>query len=157
MIDNRACTDRCSPGDHVCENKCNDSKERGEIVHVVVKNVEYFRENTLERKVEMRGARPRRRVLSQMKRSAMIKGAVKMLMILVCVSATTGSVTWRAMQALRSYLTERNGPTMIGIGERKYVKYYSFTIPPGVESTVIVELYRTNGDQFCSSRERRTG
>ena len=55
VIDNRACTDQCSPGDHICfENKCNDSKARGEIVYVVVKNVEYFRENTLNGKLRAR-------------------------------------------------------------------------------------------------------
>ena len=37
--------------------------------------------------------------------------------------------------------------------------YYSFEVPPtpvGSESTIIVELNRLFGDQFCLSRERRT-
>jgi len=157
VIDNRACTDRCSPGDHVCENKCNDSKERGEIVHVVVKNVEYFRENTLNGKLRARCSstppcpEPDGKECND-------KGSCKNVDdIGVCKCddgfgdvACDASVT----ELLNGEKWPNDDPESLNVN---MWKYYSFTIPPGVESTVIVELYRTNGDPILFVKRAEDG
>ena len=111
VIDNRACTDRCSPGDHVCENKCNDSKERGEIVHVVVKNVEYFRRTALSgklAKVLVHAACP-----EPDEKECNDKGSCKNVDDIGVCKCDDGFGDVACDASVTSYLTERNGPTMI--------------------------------------------
>ena len=122
-----------------------------------MKNVEYFRENTLNGK--LRARRSSTPCPEPDGKECNDKGSCKNVDdIGVCKCddgfgdvACDASVT----ELLNGEKWPNDDPESL---ERNMWKYYSFTTPPGVESTVIVELYRTNGDpKFCSSRERRTG